>query len=107
MVLCLCTIPAVLKQQKLERAQQKLHSETRKAESMVTALHRRYAELTRSDYLLRRARRHLLFQGTTYIARRDKVLRAEEAWLRRVRRSRDAGTPTRRTARRIAKGTRK
>ncbi len=93
MVLCLCTIPAVLRQQRLARAHERLLEDTRKAESTVTALHRRYGELTRSDYLLRRSRRHLLFQGTTYIARRNKVLSAEQAWIRRTRRSIDARDP--------------
>jgi hypothetical protein len=70
-ILCLCTIPAIHKQQRLEREHTGLQRRAQAAAAEVERLRRELRDGAEQEYLRTKATRALLYNGMSYIARRD------------------------------------
>ena len=70
-ILCLCTIPAVSKQQRLEREHTRLREHTQALAGDVERLRRELHDDAEQAYLRKKATRALLHQGSGYVLQRD------------------------------------
>jgi len=75
-VLCLCTLPAVRKQQRLQREHARLEQRTQRAASDVERLRRELRDGAEQAYLRRKATQALLHRGARYVPTRDLRLRS-------------------------------
>ena len=78
-VLCLCTLPAVNAQQRLEKRRARLAHQTHEAARVVEGLHRELRDGAAQTYLRTKATRALLHSGATYLQRRDRCLEKQRA----------------------------
>lgn len=74
-VLCLCTLPAVRTQQRLEREHTQLEERTQEMAAEVERLRRELRDGTQQGYLRVKATRALLHGGADYIRTRNARLR--------------------------------
>ena len=70
-ILCLCTIPAVRTQQRLDREHAALRASTQALAGEVERLRRELRDGDEQTYLRTRATRALLHNGARYLERRD------------------------------------
>jgi len=75
-VLCLCTLPAVRNQQRLEREHARLEQRTQEVVAQVERLRRELRDGEEQAYLRVKATRALLHAGADYIRTRDARLSA-------------------------------
>lgn len=73
-VLCLCTLPAMRKQQRLEREHARLEQRTQDVTTDVERLRRELRDGAQQGYLRVKATRALLHAGADYIRTRDARL---------------------------------
>lgn len=86
-VLCLCTLPAVRKQQRLEREHARLEQRTHEVVAEVERLRRELRDGEQQGYLRVKATRALLHGGADYIRARDARLRGGRPQQKAVSRS--------------------
>ena len=77
-LLCVCTLPAVHAQRRLERDHARAARETREAEARVERLRRELGSGAQQRYLRIKAASTLLHRGAGYIEARDARLRRPE-----------------------------
>lgn len=77
-VLCLCTLPAVNAQQRLEKRRARLEKSTEEAAQRVERLHRELRDGAAQTYLRTKATRALLHNGAAYLRRRTRCLKQQE-----------------------------
>ena len=70
-ILCLCTIPAMRKQQRLDRDHTRLRQETQAVAGEVERLRRQLRDGAEQAYLRTKATRALQHKGARYVEQRD------------------------------------
>lgn len=70
-VLCLCMLPAVRKQQRLQREYVRLEQRTRESTAEVERLRRELRDGSEQAYLRRKATQELLHRGARYLPTRN------------------------------------